>query len=140
VLNRQIADVNTLVTQMGEEELADEFEVNMMESRQAVNFAGELYDCCFWGSSARIDPTQCSRRHHTMRCSIYVPCTAGDGVLRQPPHRGAGIRVHAAPVAAGLCAQRQAEGKHGAWQADVSWAILHQQPDHMYLRACTVHG
>jgi hypothetical protein len=30
-------------TQMGEEELADEFEVNMMESRQAVNFAGELH-------------------------------------------------------------------------------------------------
>lgn len=31
--------------QMGEEELADEFEVNMEESRQAVSFAGELRVC-----------------------------------------------------------------------------------------------
>jgi hypothetical protein len=31
----------TCYAQLGEEELADEFEVNMLESRQAVNFAGE---------------------------------------------------------------------------------------------------
>lgn len=46
-LHRQVADLSILMTQMGEEELADEFEVNMMESRQAVSFAGELHDCCF---------------------------------------------------------------------------------------------
>lgn len=56
-LNRQTADLGTLLTQMGEEELADEFEVNMMESRQAVNFAGELHACWFSRSSAHITLT-----------------------------------------------------------------------------------
>lgn len=91
-----------VAVQVGEEELADEFEVNMNESRQAVSFAGQsavsLGSCwrahCIVHTSLHSASTMCRHTVHPVRCAVRLtpwdcsfrslsgPAAAGDGLLR----------------------------------------------------------
>ena len=108
-VNRHGTEMMRPMTQMGEEELADEFEVNMMESRQAVNFAGELcphhvWDCAPTGATvSRGFPADASNMLCPAAFMFLVPLVTGFCI--SPARCGAGVRIHAAAFAAGICPQ-----------------------------------